>query len=89
MQSVKRTTETQPDIEGLSRPFHGLRRQSLAFPAMNRWATVNRPLSRTGSVALSGARLLIAKNAKNLAKGRKNASGCRETTASSNSVDIT
>jgi hypothetical protein len=41
---VKRTTELPPAIEVLSRPFHGLRRKSLVFPAMNRWATVIRPL---------------------------------------------
>ena len=34
-------------MDSFSRPFHGLRREILWSPAMNRWAIVIRPLTRT------------------------------------------
>jgi len=32
-------------IDSFSRPFHGLVREALLVPAMNRWAIISRPLS--------------------------------------------
>jgi hypothetical protein len=45
---VYRKTSSAANVSCFSRPFHGLRRVFLSFPAMNRWAIVSRPLSRTG-----------------------------------------
>ena len=35
-------------IDPFSRLFHGLRREIPLVPAMNRWAILSRPLTRTG-----------------------------------------
>ena len=48
-QSVKRTAECNGQISALfSRPFHGLRPMFAPLPAINRWAIIGRPLTRTG-----------------------------------------
>ena len=52
MKSVKRRTESGFRSFPFSRPLHGLRSLWLFVPAVNCWAIVSRPLTRTGRIAI-------------------------------------